>query len=250
VPLYLRLREYDDSWADFDQAGTVDPNRPPWERVVRACSQELERNPANADAYHLRARARERLGRWQEALDDYGQAIQRAPRRWEFAAHRGWTYLLLGQKDRAAEDFRKASEGDPEQANDLAWALATSPNPVRREPGLAVELANQAVRQAPGVASYRTTLGIAYYRLGEWQAAVQALQDSERLEPGKRLGFNALVLAMCQYRLGDSVKARDQFDRAVRWTQDHEAELGAVWRQELETFRVEGKALLNVPPGP
>ena len=215
--LYLRLRKYGTAWADFVRAGTLDPNRPPWERVVRACSRQLERNPDDADAYDARAGAHGRLEQWEAAIDDYGQALRRDPRRPEFLAHRGWTYLRAGQKDRAAEDFRRASEGSAARANSLAWRLATaSHEPYRRDPSPAVELAKEAVRKAPGVAAYWNTLGVAHYRLGEWEAAVRALEESERLEPGKRVGVNGYFLAMCHHRLGDPVKARDHYDRASR----------------------------------
>src|SRR5262249_43845278 len=33
--LYVRLRKYSTARADFDQANKLDPNRPPWEEVVR-----------------------------------------------------------------------------------------------------------------------------------------------------------------------------------------------------------------------
>ena len=249
--LYLRLRKYGTAWADFVRAGTLDPSRPPWERVVRACSQQLERNPDDADAYDARAGAHGRLEQWEAAIDDYGQALRRDPRRPEFLAHRGWTYLRAGQKDRAAEDFRRAGEGSAAQANDLAWDLATaSGEPYRRDPGLAVELAKEAVRKAPGVAAYWNTLGVAHYRLGEWEAAVRALEESERLEPGKRVGVNGYFLAMCHHRLGDPVKARDHYDRASRWAQENQGTLPVTQQQELKTFHDEARALLNACPGP
>jgi serine/threonine protein kinase/WD40 repeat protein/tetratricopeptide (TPR) repeat protein len=247
--LYVQKRKYADAWTDCAQADTLNPSPLLWEKLDRACSHMLERDPEDADAYHLRARAYERLGRWEEAIDSDTQAIRRAPRRPEFHAHRGWSYLRIDQRDRAAEDFRKASEGDAGQANYLAWTLITSPDSVCREPALAVELAQQAVGQARGEAMYWTTLGIAYYRLGESERAVQALEKSEMLEPGNRLGFNAFFLAMCHHQLGDPGKARDHYNRAVGWCQENQGKLPAVWRQQLESIHAEGKALLKVPPG-
>ena len=52
--------------ADFNRASALDPKRPPWEEVVRAYSQVIERNPEDAEAYHLRAHAHERLGQWEQ----------------------------------------------------------------------------------------------------------------------------------------------------------------------------------------
>jgi tetratricopeptide (TPR) repeat protein len=248
--LYVGLRKYSQAWADFFRAGNVDPKRPPWEKVVRACSQVLERDPEDAGAYHLRADAHHRLSRWEEAIGDYTQAIKRAPHRREFLPGRGKTYLRTGQKHRAAEDFRKASEGNAAQANRLAWELATSSDVLCREPSLALELAKQAVQQAPAEAMYWNTLGVAHYRLGEWGAAIKALEKAEKLAPGKWFGFNAFFLAMCHHRLGDPVKARDHYDRAARWSQENQGKLPTSWQQELKAFQAEAEALLREPRPP
>ena len=126
--------------------------------------------------------------------------------------------------------------------------LATSPDLLEREPSLAVELAEQATRQVPGEASYWTTLGIAHYRAGEWQAAVEALEEAEKLTPGERFSLNAFVLALCHHQLGDPVEARDFYDRAVRWGQENQSKLSAQQQQELKDFRREAEALLQAPP--
>src|SRR5262249_27424541 len=62
--LYLQLRQYPNATADFNRAGILDPQRPPWEEVVRASSQALERYPQDAGAYYQRALAHARLGQW------------------------------------------------------------------------------------------------------------------------------------------------------------------------------------------
>jgi uncharacterized protein HemY len=130
----------------------------------------------------------------------------------------------------------------------VAWELATSPDPLGREPGLAVELSEQAVRQAPGKAEYWNTLGVARYRAGQWEAAAQALEQAERLAPGKHLGFNAFFLAQCRHQLGEPVRARDEYDRAVCWCQENRGKLSATQQRELQACRAEAAALLRVSP--
>jgi WD40 repeat protein len=78
--LYVLLRRYAAATADFIRAGKLDPKRPPWEEVVRAYAQAIERNPQDAEAYYRRAHAYGRLGRWEKALDDQFQAIKRGVR--------------------------------------------------------------------------------------------------------------------------------------------------------------------------
>src|SRR5262249_43240750 len=149
-----------------------------------------ERNPLDVEAYHQRAHVHERLGHWKDAIDDHSQAIQRAPHCLALQVCRARAYLRMGEEDQAAADLRKADALTPNEANNLAWELATAPNLRQREPGLAVQLAKQAVRQVPGETAYWNTLGVAHYRAGEWQAAIQALEEAENLAPSQDFGFN------------------------------------------------------------
>jgi eukaryotic-like serine/threonine-protein kinase len=246
--LYLQSRKYRMAAADFDRARTHAPQRPPWEEVVRACSQLLERHPEDLNAYQMRAYAHDWLGQRQKTIEDCGQVIRRAPQLVEPRVYRGRAYLRLGQKDKAAEDLLQAGERSPEWANGLARELATSPNPALREPSLAVKVAKQAVRQAAGEPTYWNTLGIAHYRAREWRAAIEALEEAEKRAPGKYFGFNAFFLAMCHHQLGDPARARDHYDRAVRWAQENQGKLSAQQQQELKAFRAEAEALLKAPP--
>ncbi|MCI0408997.1 MAG: tetratricopeptide repeat protein, partial [Acidobacteria bacterium] len=133
--LYVQFRQYKLAWGDFNRAGTLNPKRPIWEEVVRAYSQAIDRDSQEPEAYHYRALAHERLGQWEKAIDDHSRAIQLAPKRVDLHIYRGKAYLRTGQEDKAAEDFRKAGEQKPwHHANSLAWQLATSPNPLYREP--------------------------------------------------------------------------------------------------------------------
>src|SRR5262249_37394356 len=158
--LSVQMRHYAMAVADFKQASTLDARRPPWEEVIRAYSQLLERYPLEAEAYHQRAHAYERLDQWEKAIDDHSQDVQRAPQRLDLLVCRGKALLRTGQNDRATEDFRAVGQ-KPDWANHVARGLVTSPNLMHRAPALAVELAMQAVRQAPGEAPYWNTLGIA-----------------------------------------------------------------------------------------
>jgi eukaryotic-like serine/threonine-protein kinase len=246
--LCVELRQYPNALADFNRASTLDPKRPRWQEVVDAYSRVIERIPQEVEAYHLRAQARERLGRWEQAIDDYSQAIALAPQRPDLLIFRGINYLRMGHSDQAAQDFCKAIGEKSDLANDLARAFATLPDLLPREPRLAVELAQQATRQAPRQAMYWNTLGVAYYRSGDWEAAILALEESEKLEPGRYLGFNAFIVAMCHHQLGDPLAAKDNYSRAIRWCEQNQAKLSAQQQQELKAFRAEVEALLRAPP--
>jgi tetratricopeptide (TPR) repeat protein len=245
--LFVQLRQYARAWADFDRASTLDPQRSPWVEVVGAYSQAIDRTPKEAETYHWRAHARERLGRWEEAIADHSRAIQRAPSRWTLFVCRRRTYLRTGQVDKAATDLREARGRNADQMNGLARWLVTAPEPLHRDPTLAVELAKQAVRQAPREAVYWNTLGVAHYRSGEWRAALGALEEAEKRAPGTNFGFNAFFLAMCHHQLGDPAKANDNYDRAARWSQEDPGNLDSAQQQQLKALHAEAEALLKRP---
>jgi tetratricopeptide (TPR) repeat protein len=242
------LRQYARAWADFDRASALDPKRPPWVEAAHAHSQAIERNPREAEIYHWRAHAHERLGQWKEAIDDHSRAIQRAPGNPDILACLRRTYLRMGRVDKAAEDPREARRRNADQMNRLAWWLVTSPDLRLREPTLALELAKQAVRHAPGEAMFLNTLGVAHYRSGAWLPALQALEEAEKRTPGASFGSNAYFQAMCHHQLGDPAKAKHHYDRAVRWRPDDPANRDSTHQQELKAFRVEAEALLKRPP--
>ncbi len=156
---------------------------------------------------------------------------------------------LLGEQGRqteAVEPYRKALEvapEDPAVSNDLAWFLATSPEPRFRDAPLAVRLAKKAVAARPQAANYRNTLGVAHYRNGEDRVAVAELETSMSLLAGGS-SFDWFFLAMAHWRLGEREQARMWFDRAVRWMDQHKPH-----DDELRRFRAEAKALLSEGPG-
>ena len=80
--------------------------------------------------------------------------------------------------------------------NELAWLLATDPNPNARDPGRAVNWAKKAVELAPNEGNFWNTLGVAHYRAGDWKAALEALEKSMKLRNGGD-SSDWFFLAMC-----------------------------------------------------
>jgi serine/threonine protein kinase len=151
---------------------------------------------------------------------------------------------LLWELDRqteAAEPYRQALElesADPAVNNELAWFLATSPEPRLRDAGLAVRLANKAVTAQPRSVNYRNTLGVAHYRNGDDKAAIAELETSVSLRAGGD-SLDWFFLAMAHWRLGDRDQARTWFERAVQWMERNKPHDG-----ELRRFRAEAEAML------
>ena len=67
------------------------------------------------------------------------------------------------------------------RSNSTAWRLATDPDPSRRDPAKAVELAEQAASAEPDNSLYLITRGVARYRAGDFTAAIGDLERGIKL---------------------------------------------------------------------
>jgi tetratricopeptide (TPR) repeat protein len=151
----------------------------------------------------------------------------------------------------AVAAFKRAAELSEQNAtyrNALAWLLATCPDPLYRDAPLAAEHAEKAMQLDPGVPEAWNTLGVARYRVGQWQSAIDALTKAEELKPGTYFGHNAFFLAMAHWRLGDPEASRTWYNGAIEWLKQNER--GGGYAEELGRFRSETEQLLGVDSMP
>jgi len=151
-----------------------------------------------------------------------------------------------GRRAEATNHYRRYAEWLPRLARDdaaghdaQAWFLAHCPDPQFRDPRLALQLAKKAVALAPKDGRYWHTLGTAQYRVGNWQEAIQALNQSTRLSAGD--SWDYFFLAMAHWQRGDRDQARRFYDQAVTWMNDRKER-----SKELLRFRQEAEQLLGV----
>jgi tetratricopeptide (TPR) repeat protein len=149
--------------------------------------------------------------------------------------------------------------------NNLAWLLATWPDPKSRETSQAVALAKKAVQLQPSIGIYLSTLGAGLYRAGDSKAAIAALEkcvELRRAGGGLRSGlhnqrclldewmelrrggdaFDWFFLSMAHRQLGNTEQAADYFQKAVQWMDKNNRQ-----DKELRRFRAEAAKLLGVP---
>jgi tetratricopeptide (TPR) repeat protein len=166
----------------------------------------------------------------------------------------GLILTARGRPAEAADEYRQARDGyravlelAPNRApslNNLAWLLATCPDPQFRDPGQALDLARKATELAPQYGYLWNTRGVAHYRVGDWEAACAALEKSVALyavqsEQSRLESFSTFFLAMAHVRLGHAAEARRWYDRAVRWMDQYQPE-----DLELRRFRAEAEELV------
>jgi serine/threonine protein kinase/WD40 repeat protein len=146
----------------------------------------------------------------------------------------------------AIEHYRREVKANPDAAgacNNLAWAYLVAPEALR-DVKAALPLAEKAVRLASNNADYRNTLGVAYYRAERYREAVEILRSNIEKQEDWALAYDLYFLAMSHHRLGETARARDYYDLAVRWVsmqQDLKPEIYV----ELTAFRAEAEELFD-----
>jgi WD40 repeat protein len=146
----------------------------------------------------------------------------------------------------AIERYRREVEANPDAAracNDLAWAYLAAPEALR-DVEAALPLAEKAVRLASKATIYRNTLGVAYYRVGRYREAVEVLRPNVEKQEDWALAYDLYFLAMSHHRLGETARARDYYDWAVRWVA-LQHDLKPENLEELAAFRAEAEKLLG-----
>jgi serine/threonine protein kinase/Tfp pilus assembly protein PilF len=127
--------------------------------------------------------------------------------------------------------------------NSFAWMLATAADAKYRDPKRAADLAMEVVLHAPQSSEKWTTLGVAYYRTGDWKNAIASLEKSETLAPVGFTAANSFFEAMAYWQLGDKERARTSYERATIAMPTS----SGMSQQELARFRVETVKLLGIP---
>ena len=152
----------------------------------------------------------------------------------------------LQQKARAEiERFRQDVAAHPDRAanyNNLAWIYLTAPEPLR-DPELGMAMVRKSLELEPGNPAYRNTLGLAYYRVGQYREAAKTLQADLESQEDRYIAWDFCFLAMTYHQLGDSNRAREFRNLARRWSRDQKG-LPIDLVHELSTFRQEMEALL------
>jgi serine/threonine protein kinase/Tfp pilus assembly protein PilF len=199
-------------------------------------------------------------GQLDEAIAEYQEAlrIKKDFRIEDFAlahSYLGNALYAKGRLGEAIDAYREAirlqSRGSgtlprdsTDTHNNLAWLLATCPDPKFRDSTQAVELAQKAVKISRWSGGHWNTLGVAHYRAGDWKAAVTALEKSVAFRKGGD-SFDWFFLAMAHWRLGEKKQARQWYDKAVPWMDKNKPQ-----DEELCRFRAEAAELLGVKDPP
>jgi tetratricopeptide (TPR) repeat protein len=159
-------------------------------------------------------------------------------------AHVAMAGVLLsgGKANEAIQEFEAAITLKPTDAmlqNNLAWRMLTSKDNRVRNPARALELAKRAVDLDQKSGAAWNTLGVAFYRAGDWARAINALERSVAVQG--RTSFDDFFLAMAHEKLGKSPEAKIEYERAIRWMKQVKPN-----DQELRQFSAEAAEVLQL----
>jgi eukaryotic-like serine/threonine-protein kinase len=149
---------------------------------------------------------------------------------------------LLGDKNAGVHCYRIGLVGP---LNDLAWKMIRCPPARETDTALAIRLARKAADWEPGQAVYWNTLGVAYFRHGDWSAAAGAIHKSIELGNGGD-ALDWFVLASTLQRQGHSEQARLWFGRAMDWIECNSV-TNKARGAEIVGFRDEATRILGRP---
>ncbi len=174
----------------------------------------LERLPGYAHALAGLARISAAQGRFDEAIELYGQAVARMPLP-EFVIGLGETYEAAGRPEDAARQYdlvRAMQQLNQANGIDADLELALFEADHGSNPQAALTLAKSAYERRPGVKGAET-LAWALYRTGDYTEARNKIEEALRLGTQDALLFyRAGVIARAQ---GDSVAAQRWLSQAL-----------------------------------
>ena len=134
-----------------------------------------------------------------------------------------------------------------QELNAMSWNTVQSADATRTEYEKALRQIRAAVESEPEKGYYVNTLGVAQYRVGDYQAALTTLTRSEQLNNeafGGSSPPDLVFLAMANQQLGNTDEAKQQLQLLrqlilePRWSKD----------AELQSFLQEAEALIESEP--
>ncbi len=216
-----------------------------WDVVAADATTFLKKYPFDRRARLLRAEANQVRGQPGEAAADLTTLLAVYPENGLLYEARADCYQAQEATDQAAADRVKAQHfgaNDPFRLNAAAWQRLMAPAGLRDIPP-ALTWSERAVEREPDNAAYLATLGLAQYRDGAAGRAVVTLQKSLSLGDDKADAVAQFTLVLSHARLGDLARARDCFNRAIRWIAAH-PNLDSDAAYDLQLLRDEAEDVL------
>ena len=173
---------------DYYNRGVTYQNLGRYDEALADYGQTIRLNPQYAAAYVNRGNTCKNLGRIDEALADYGQAIRLNPELAQAYNNRGHTYKNLGRIDEALADLNKAIQINPQLAQAYVNRGSTYSDMSRYDEAL--NDYGRVIRLNPSDAEVYNSRGSTYYHLGRYDEALNDYGHAIRLNPDFAEAYN------------------------------------------------------------
>jgi WD40 repeat protein len=138
---------------------------------------------------------------------------------------------------------------NPSELNDLAWQLVKLPGGEMSGHRKALRYSEEACQLEPEDGSFLTTLGVAYYRVGNYEKALDVLARSDKINVLRDKGSgpaDLAFLAMAHQRLGHAKEA----EAALQLLRERMKDPRSAQDAQAQGFLREVEALLARPKAP
>ena len=186
-----------------------------FDKAIADCDAAIRLGPTNCGMFTIRAAAYSGKGDWEKAVADAEIAIE-----------------LVEKSDGA--HLEKA-----QQCTFVAYFLATFSDRRVWKLEQALQLARRATELAPALGNSWWALGVAEYRMGNYQAAVEMLTKGLELTPSDSPEI-WLFLAMAHWQLEHKEDAWRWYDKAAAWMKENKP------LEDECRFRAEAAELLGI----
>ena len=192
------------------------------EEAIAHCQKAVAIEPDNPDAHLTLGGALLQRGRADEAMAHYQEGLRIRPDNVDGHNILGGLLLQKGRVREAITHFQRALELRPNHQlaeNNLAWVLATSPEPSLRNGSKAMALAQQAVQLSGGRnPAIIGTLAAAYAEAGRFAEALANAQYAMQLATAQnnRALANTLWAQMECYQTGAPFRDTSQTNATAR----------------------------------
>jgi tetratricopeptide (TPR) repeat protein len=216
---------------------------------------EIHSNPDELSEYFDRIQALEITGQWEQiiivCLD-----VQTNNFKWDLwprgtypklasaCIKLGEDYLDSGRFDKALSSYERSVI--IEAKSNIARILVVGPD--IRNPEMALPYAEQAFEAEPDSGSHAQTLGIVYYRLGNYEKAIETLQRARQLHKAGDATWEGFFMAMCYWQLGNKDLARDLYYQTSEMIGDADPENYLI--RQLRPYQYEAASLLGISSAP
>jgi protein O-mannosyl-transferase len=178
-----------------------------WNNSFTLFSHAVKVTRNNYIVYNNLGVACDNLGRYQDAVESYKQAIRIKPDYSKAHYNLGGAYGKVGRYQEAIESYQQAIRIKPDYA-DAHYNLGLNDYKLAYYQD-AVEAYKQAIRIKPDYVRAYLNLGVAYYKLGRYQDAVEAYKQAIRIQPDFALAHHNLGVAYLE--TGDKESALEEY---------------------------------------